>query len=480
MRVEEFNDKREVIILAGMIYGRSVLGRIASKWDGHLFHHPMANTLGQQAVEYFRKHEKAPGQADMEALFRLWAESTPVEEHLQAGEKLLHQAAQEYERNAERYNPEHVIDLAGEHFSRVRLEKLQERIGGNLKLGKVKEAEDAVTNHRKMEMGVGSGEDILLDKELVYNVFERQSDPLITYPGALGRFYGPMLGRDRFVAYLAPEKTGKSFYLLDLAWRAVTNHRLRVAYFECGDDPEETRMRILVRAGKCPDSTSDGSRFPVTIQWPKSIRPPEKIGDNWEECAHVETKDVTFQKRLDARRAWKNCEQIQADLKSASSFLKLSCHPAKSLSVSGIQSILSAWAFQDWKPDVVVIDYADILAPINPRVDVLQQDDDTWAALRALSQREHVLVATATQANREGYKVRWLERSHVGGSKRKLAHCSACVAINSFGEEKKRGIYRLGWIVRRKGAASSFVYVAACLPLANPCVRSCSPKRLEA
>lgn len=474
MRIEEFNDKREVTLLAGLLYDRSVLGRIASKWDGHLFYHPMANTLTQLAVEYYTKHEKAPGQ-DIEGLFRLWAEASPVEENIRAGEKLLHQAAEEYERSAKNYNPEHVLDIAGEHFNRVRLENLTGRIDSNLKLGKVKEAWEVWEMGRRVEMGVGSGENLIQDKEQVFSLFERQDEPLITYPGAMGRFFGPVLGRDRFVTFLAPEKTGKSFWLLDLAWRAVTKHRLRVAYFECGDDPEETRMRFMVRAGKCPDSTSDGEPFPATIKWPTAILPPLQRGEQ----ARLKTKDVTFKKRLDAARAWRGCQRIQADLKSNTDFLKLSCHPAKSVSVSGICSILKSWELEGWHPDAVIIDYADLLAPGNSKVDVLQQDDDTWAALRALSQREHVLVASATQTNREGYKARWLEKSHVGGSKRKLAHCSCCVGINVFGQEKDDQTYRLNWVARRKGATNRFVYAAACLALANPCVKSCFPEKYE-
>jgi hypothetical protein len=125
---------------------------------------------------------------------------------------------------------------------------------------------------------------------------------------------------------------------------------------------------------------------------------------------------------------------------------------------------------------VVVIDYADILAP-EPgatKEDYRHQINVTWQALRRLSQDYHVLVVTATQSDASSYGARILRREHFSEDKRKYAHVTGMVGINQTEEEQGKGIFLLNWILLREGSYSPgrCVHVAGCLAIANPAIVS--------
>lgn len=468
MNVEQADGRAEREVLIGMTISGPVLGRVASRWTrGGLFASRWANLVGSWCVNYWKRHQKAPGR-HVESLFSSWAEKVQDENSVKLIESFLSGLSSEYEGNGD-LNPQHVLDRAGELFSRVKAEDLIGKMRQDLDCGRVKEASERPAAFHKVEMGAGEAEDILTDEALVRSIFERQSEPLVTYPGALGKFFGPALGRDRFIAFLAPEKTGKSFFLMDLAWRAI-HQRRRVAYFEAGDDHEETRIRFMVRASRRPDQSTDG-KWPCTLKRPKSISPPEHGGDG---IAQVEWDDLEFREPLAADEAWSACERVMGEVKSKRSWLKLQCHPSRTLTVGAVSSAVDSWTAEGWSPDVVIVDYADLLAPADARQEKRHQEDETWTALRALSQREHILVVTATQAAKTSYGKWLVDRGHITEDKRKLAHASGVVGINVAGDEKAKEIFRLNWVVRRKGAHSSSrcVHVAGCLGLANPAVLS--------
>ena len=154
--------------------------------------------------------------------------------------------------------------------------------------------------------------------------------------------------------------------------------------------------------------------------------------------------------------------------------LRLSCHPNSSLTVGGIRAILQNWERTGWVPDVIVIDYADILAPPHGIADTRDQINSTWKQLRALSQSTHSLVVTATQADAASYNTNTIGRANFSEDKRKLAHVTGLVGLNANSDEKECGILRLNWIVLRESAftETQCVHVAGCLEIGNPAVKS--------
>lgn len=467
-RVEEFlNGPTERRVLAALVTDKVTLARVVPHWDGRLFESPWANVVAGWCVDYYRRCGAAPGR-DVESLYESWSETHPDEATVKLVDQFLRETSGEHDRDGVR-NSEYLIDLSGKHFNTVRLTRLAESVQANISAGKLARAEQQVTEYRRAELGAGAGIDVFTDREVLDSAFTGDyAHPLVEYGGGLRKFLGNTLCREGFVAFCAPEKTGKSWWLLDIALSAVEQGR-RVAFFECGDmGLSSVIRRIAVRLTGIPFTSPDG-RWPYTVRVPTSIQRPDKG-----ELAPVEYEDQTFDQAITRDEAWAAFEDYQRrTVRSNQSRFKLSCHANFSVSVPAIRSVLDSWIQSGWIPDVVVIDYADILE-LPKGKERRDQINDSWMLLRRLSQELHVLVVTATQANRESYSQTSIDRRHVSEEKRKLAHVTAMISINMTGKEKEAQVYRLGHMVRREGDYKPLkhVYCASCLALARPVVVS--------
>jgi hypothetical protein len=155
--------------------------------------------------------------------------------------------------------------------------------------------------------------------------------------------------------------------------------------------------------------------------------------------------------------------------------LKLFCCPNRSISISGIEAQLDIWENTcNFVPDIVIIDYADILAPENSKAEFRHQQNETWQCLRKLSQSRHCLVVTATQVNAKSYSKDLLNMENFSEDKRKYAHVTGMFALNQTENEKKKGLMRLNWIVLREGEfnSSEYVYVLQNLNIGRPILGS--------
>lgn len=470
-REQDMNGRVEQSILTGMIVEDSVIARIAGKWtEGGLFESRHANVIGSWCVKFYNKYGKAPGRS-IESLFASWATNhTSDAETVRTIEKVLGGLSNNYAKARKRINPDLLVDTARDHFNTVRATKLAEAIQGDVQHGKPQDAIDRAEKFKRIEIGSDATVDVLQDINEMWSAIEdRKKSVLFKYPGALGKFFGSSLELDGFLAFLGPEKRGKTYWLLDLAYRAMLS-RKRVAFFEVGDlTKKQILRRFAARILKRPVGPTSPDR-PVKV--PESIqlldeghavkvyfRDPKEYKD-W-----VTRKDVI-----------KACDKVTSDrVKSKEPYLKLSTHPNSSISVNGIRAVIQDWAAAGWTPEVVVIDYADILAaPPGFQGESRDAINETWKAMRRMSQELHCLVVTATQANAASYTAESLSMSNFSEDKRKFAHVTGMVGINQSSTEKSDGVQRLNWLVLREDEflTSKFVHAAGCLAISNPAVIS--------
>ena len=288
-------------------------------------------------------------------------------------------------------------------------------------------------------MNLGVGEFIEPEKDIaVWNqAFEKTARrSLISYPGALGKLIGDSFHREGFIAFMGVEKAGKSYSLMDATYRAL-RQRLKVAYFEAGDlGQDEVIARIGQRCCRLP------------------LRPGEYTIPEGDSKASNFDADVVFKKiRYDSQVNANSSYKAFLKVTRGRSLLRLCSYPNSTLTVSEIDGLLEQWSAEDWVPDVVVIDYADILAPPPGFLDVKEQIDEVWNHLRRLSQKWHCLVLTATQASANSYdQTQPLSRKNFSGRKTKLAHVSGMIGLNTTkrpsGDDQPLPIV-WNWIVRR-------------------------------
>lgn len=463
MRFERRDGGDERRILIGMITDPVVCAAVASVWDpdNPPLSSKWSNLIGGWCVKYHSRYSGCPGKK-IEQIFESWSSKgnrdSDTVDHVH---RFLAGLSLEYEQDADKANSQFLLDLARDHFDTVRLRKLADALLGDIEAGDLKTARERFANSTTVELSGHSYVDVLNDEAAYQDAFERKADVLIRYPGALGEFFGDSLERDGFIAIQAPEKRGKSFTLIDIACTGVEQRR-RTAFFAVGDMSKPQMLRRL------------GVRFAGKPLKPKTLMiPDEIIHEDHEQEAQVEAHREVFDEPLNWRDTVKNLRILQDEkIRSSADLFRMSVHPNTSINVTGIESILKAWSRNGWMPDVVVIDYADILAPMGSGgwTETRHQIDATWRALRRLSQELHCLVVTATQSDAASYDAALMTKQHFAECKSKYAHVTGTFGLNQTDDEKDQGIYRYNWLVLREDGFSATrpVYVAGCLDICRP------------
>jgi len=167
----------------------------------------------------------------------------------------------------------------------------------------------------------------------------------------------------------------------------------------------------------------------------KKENPKEYKGASWYKLQEI--------KKLEWREAYQAGKKFAK--RSGGKGFKLIIHPAHTLNVMDIKNQLNVWEAQEgFIPDIIIIDYADILAPEQSGGELRHQINQTWMALRALSMERHCLVLSATQADANSYNQRSISAKNFSEDKRKYGHVNMILTLNQTEQEKREGIMRIG------------------------------------
>lgn len=414
---------------------------------------PIIRRIAEWCLDHYRQYRKPPSRA-IRDVFAAWADTVDDEMEIAATRDLL----SEISRREETINVAYLLDQFRGYLLHRRLERLRESVGGHLSRGDTSAALEEVGGFRADDLSPSPGVDVLRDRRIWRQVFADLPEPLIHFPGDAGQFFGSDLARDCLLAIQGPSKRGKSFWCIEYVVRALRERR-RVAFFQLGDlSLRQVMLRLASRLAMRPIWNNDCGR----------IRVPVGID--------VEGEEVVVRRRLHRVRypvslgfAIQACRRFTAGHGHGKGlYLMLSVHANSSITVAGIDGILRRWEQEKgFVADVIVLDYADILAPESARKEERHAVNDTWKALRRLSQERHALVITPTQAKASSFDARLLSMKHFSEDNRKLAHVTGMIGLNQTPEEKEQEVMRLNWIVRREAEfhVARCLYVAQCLRL---------------
>jgi hypothetical protein len=444
--------------LIGCIVDDAVCGAIAARNDGKLMSDRWSNLILNWATRHYREYKRAP-RKDIAGYFDRWAERNRDEEVSAAVERLLASLSGEYGRKVKAMSSAYLIDQSEEVFNKARLERLREEVAANVEAGDIAKAIAAVEGFRRAEVGVGAGIDIYKGGAAIRAAFADAGEVLVRWDqAALATFFGDFLARDEFVAILAGEKVGKSFLLQEISYQAVTQGQ-KVAFFEVGDQSERQIIRrFAARAANRPFKKDECYYYPTEME---AGEPPAVKRKRMSAAEPMTDDEADAAMRAVGKRYGRDS-------------LRLSVHPSGSINVAGIAGIIERWRQDGWCPSTCIVDYADLLAPMDGRAETREQINQTWKALRRLNQELHCLMVTATQANAESYTATTLRKSNFSEDKRKFAHATAFFGINQTESEYERGLMRWNCLLARDGefSSSKCVYVAPCLATANIAVHS--------
>ncbi|MEM4359797.1 MAG: hypothetical protein QXT45_04655 [Candidatus Bilamarchaeaceae archaeon] len=487
--VDEYLERQ---ILLGLLTDKDYITKVAIFWDDSFIKVPEIKWVARWAWEYWENYKEVMGK-------RVWDRWIQESHHLSRSENSYLEAlirSLDLDDRSQ-LNTDYLYARTADYVKKRWLENHNQKVQELLRQGRVEEAEKLQLHYvppkLDVKLGVELSDPIAPDVDQDLNrAFEKVS-PLFELPGALGELMNEHLVRGGFIAVMAPEKRGKSWFLLDLAMRAVRHH-LKVAYFDTGDMSYlQLLRRIAIYIAQKSDRVSAcGARWRSTVDCilhqTDQCSLPEREPSMGAVISHsfANLREITpayiqaVREASDTHRDHTPCTACkairpgiwrrdipavqpltpeEAKVKVAKWFshyrgkLKISNHPSGTLTVGQMKKILDSWEkYEGFTPDVIVVDYADLMGAVDSTYeDFRHQQDYIWRGLRSIALERNLLVITATQAAARAYKAKKLDMTHFSEDKRKLAHVSAMFGLSQEpeGVERDVGMIRLTPIVLR-------------------------------
>ena len=510
--------ERKIII--GLIVSTDYMKSIHPIWDTSLLKSSTAKQLAIWCWEYFDKYTKSPGK-DIEGIFYSKINDASITDSSKDDiENILDGLADEYEKS--NFNYTYLIDETKKYFTGRKLEIHTELIKSHLVTNELGLAEQIACDYKPIPSSYKNEVDLSSTTVLTHidDAFMITNKNILSYPGLLGKFWNDQMVRGGLIAFLAPEKRGKTFLLIDMAMHACRQHR-RVAFFQAGDLTESTFLKriciylawrsdkekycqshyqptkdcIRNQMNECdlPDRTCDFGPFDGMAEDDVREIPMNELIEayakhpKYRPCSNCEMygnpkkrlgvawlKKVRRADPLTSKQARKMIENFFVLNKRQ---FKVSTYANDTLTIAQIRAKLDVWEKEDdFVPDLIIIDYADLLVP-ERKMEFRHQQNEIWKGLRRLSQEKgQPLVITATQSDANSYEKGRLRLSNFSEDKRKYGHVTAFYGLNQDpkGREKAVGIMRINELILREDDydTSREITVLQNLRRGRPCLTS--------
>lgn len=455
------NQSRELAVLGAAINNAQVLHSIAvwkSQYDDDLFLADAPKQILDWCLDHYKAHGEAPGDQILRMKYL-----EPWEEKLGGGElprkvdSLRISVAENWESS--NFRKDQLFDITEEVLRRQQVLIASDRMGGS---SSAKIITDIIPGSIPVSLTREPEFDSIFENPFVAKDVTKISDPVFEFQNEIvTKFFDDSFAPSTFTAFIAPEKRGKSQWLLECTVAALQCEKT-VLYFDAGDMTEDQIfLRFAARGMKVP--YKPGPYF----KWNELSYDNDQVIFDVEEIEHQ--SHITQKEANRMKRKWSRVCQNRFFSRN---------FPRGMLTIATIRSILDSLSIRGIRVDVVIVDYADILGTSGRKY----QDNrfavtEIWGDLRTLSQSYDVALITATQANALAYTEELSERSY-SESKTKRAFITAEVGIDRT--DIHEGIFKLSYTFRRTGTKTRPIFVGSDLATYQPAsVAMWVPRKME-
>ena len=478
-------------ILTGMIVSDSFLRQISKVYDKDCLT-AYARTVAKWCLDYYKAHEEAP-KKNITALYDRAVRNGMDTTQMEIVENFLSGLSNEFNGS---YNAELNLADALEYFQKKRLNNLLLDVTAELSENKVESAVKIWKDYKPVHIPRAEGVDLFDDADLRWRMFNTVFEPLYTLPGDLGRFMNRQLIRKGFLAFQGADKRGKSWWLSYMALQAALGHN-NVAIYTLADlSSEEYKERFTLQqlhrplfeedceeriapVLDCENNQNGSCNMAIRECRTACLDGEGKLMDNpdYRPCTACRDRyDMKFQPCVyQVKKPIQEPVTIVESQRADAMFIqhmggksvRIIESPSNSVSPQDIENDLNEWKDDGWIPDVLIVDYADAMAPSTKFGDKRERIDSVWQGLNKIRQEWNLLLVTATHTNRSGYSAEHLEMGHESESRTKNAHVTGMIGLNQNDEEQGMGVMRLNWVNRRKGRYQSSKCVTVLQDLAG-------------
>lgn len=490
------NIERKIVI--GLISSTEYLHEIRKQINAKYFEAKAAKLIAQWCLEYYDEFSQAPGHM-MEQLYfdklKKGLVQSDVAEEIE--DDILPGLSEEFADNGNDLRS--LMHYSKKYFKERQLQLLRDDIDVNLSKGNVDKALALVSSFNDSTISDEFGEQLNLNTPDLLPAVETALtityQPLIKFAGALGDFWNHSFVRGALIGLLAREKMGKTWDLMEFGLLAV-EQKNNVAFFQAGDMTANQMLRRLAinRTGKTDKEKYTGQSFCTVKDCAKNQLNlcDKRIREsgfgvfedrNWD----IKTlrNEITMDDLIEAYKIFPeyqpcyNCSDyshnswgvpwiqpqtvkmisVVQTVKMMEDYfvkknknLRLCTYPNGTLTTKEIRKVLKQWKLIDnWQPDVIIIDYADLIVSTN-KTEERHKQNEVWKDLRGINQETDTLMITATQADANSYESDLLKLKNYSEDKRKYSHCTAFYGLNQdrHGREKKMNLMRINELILRE------------------------------
>jgi replicative DNA helicase len=144
-------------------------------------------------------------------------------------------------------------------------------------------------------------------------------------------------------------------------------------------------------------------------------------------------------------------DQVQTAIDALPGKLIIKEYAPRKASISTIESHLQKCSDSEMKPDLVIIDYVDLLSSFRKNKERKDEIDDIYISTKSLARQLNIPVWTASQVNRAGAKDDIIEGDKAAGSYDKLMIADVAISLSRKRQDKVSGLGRFHIMKNRYG-----------------------------
>ena len=483
MKITNIDGGLDRRVLTAMIVSTGFLREVRDMYAPELLSGAYARTVASWCLEHFEKYGEAPGR-HVEDYFRGAIKSKRIQkEQVELVQQFLTGLSSEYVQASGNagLNIDFLLDETERWFKSRDLHVMRDEIDQALERGEdPKTIEELVRKRKRIERAQAGGFEPYKDEDRIAAMFEAPAEPLLHLSGAMGELLDHAMAREQLIGIEAPEKSGKTFIMTEIE-QAACRARCNVARFEFGDLTEAQLMKRIyasltgrptnkrwtneklvcvkdcwacqigactVKGGPRQDSIRQEGDFAIPIA-SDSYKPCKYI----EHCESIRPTVTRVNQTHPNVMEREDVDEVRASMlrRMGNSRFMVHSSASKTMTIADVEAQLVRWKEQiGFVPDVIIADYADIMASEPGAASERESQNLRWAGWRRVSQQWHSLCVVATQANADARGKENLGRHSWSEDKRKDAHMTGKIAIQRTLAEEELGLSRLSWILGRE------------------------------
>ena len=464
-------------IVTGLIVSKEYLQEVYQLIDLSYFQNSYTAKIAEWCLDHYSYYEEAPF-ATIQDIFNL-EKPKLQEEDSELISFLLSDISKKYQLG-DGINVPYLIDNTVDFCKTRELEITAGNIQVLLGRGDIAGAEEQVSNYRNVQRLTSNWVNPF-DEEEIYKTFLEMDTDFFKFPGVLGDFVGP-LERGWLIGLSGAFKAGKTWFAQEFGVIGLLNG-LRVAFFSLEMNEKQMKERLYRRFTAAGDKAGE-HLYPVfdcrnnqdgTCNLPRRTQlltlvdadgnKPSFDKDNpYRVCAvcrelkvgngREEYQGSTWFEVLERPEfsAYESEHVMRAFRKQYGHLYRMKAYPRFAANITDIKTDLDLLELTDgFIPDLIIVDYADILKPEDRAVSGIEKEDRSWIALSQLASERHALVVTPTQVKIDALGADRIRETHMARWVGKLGHVDVMMTLNQKEDEKPLGIARIGILAHRHG-----------------------------